>query len=307
MYDDEPGVLKVYEGEDYVRIPMKALNSDFSCPVCLGIIKSAMVVTQCMHRFCEECISNSLRLGNKECPKCRAKCASKRHLRPDHAFDKLLLSVIKDVDKFEDEQLKLVKQVTASAKVTGNSALISEGIIKQSKNRGKRLTKHDIDSAALLPSSSSSSLPPLRATPSEKNKPTKKRERTTRAKSIESTPERVPFEPPPPKKVKKTPKEKKTPDPILDPVPDGGEKGPVCWTYYQHNKVKDSIIVQRPVPNASPLITIYLQRHPESKLPILERPWLTLPKSVQIDVLKNFVHKKHRINSPLTFFSPLSS
>ena len=109
---------------------------------------------------------------------------------------------------------------------------------------------------------------------------------------------------------------------ILPPSSEEGDKGPICWTYYQHNKTKDPIVVTKPVlTSSSPLITIYLQKHPFCHLPSLDRfvffvcfffkpfpnpfitrPWLTLSQSVKIEVLRNFVNQKYGNDDPLTFF-----
>ena len=45
------------------NLPIKALNVEFTCPVCLGILRNTMTVMECLHRFCSECINKSLRLG----------------------------------------------------------------------------------------------------------------------------------------------------------------------------------------------------------------------------------------------------
>ena len=52
---------------------------------------------ECMHRFCQECIEKYLRLGQKECPKCRVKVSSRRALRPDPAFDKIIQKFYPDI------------------------------------------------------------------------------------------------------------------------------------------------------------------------------------------------------------------
>ena len=85
----------------------------------------------CLHRFCKECIDKSMRLGyftlslshsntlthinmsviftklfavrNKECPACRKHCASRRSLRDDLVFDKIIGSLFPDLEKYEKE------------------------------------------------------------------------------------------------------------------------------------------------------------------------------------------------------------
>jgi hypothetical protein len=60
-----------------------------------------MAVMECMHRFCDECISKSIRIGKKECPTCRVKCASRRSLRHDEALQDFITKVYPDRDDFE--------------------------------------------------------------------------------------------------------------------------------------------------------------------------------------------------------------
>ena len=73
-----------------------------SCPICLGLMRGA-TATECLHRFCSECIESAIRLGRKECPTCRAPIATRRALRRDDNFDNLVRSLYPDVDIEEDE------------------------------------------------------------------------------------------------------------------------------------------------------------------------------------------------------------
>jgi hypothetical protein len=91
------GISGVYEpgrptiDDDRVsRIPARMLNAELTCPICLSILRSTHTVMECMHRFCQMCIQKYLRLGQKECPKCRVKVSSRRALRPDPQFDALV-------------------------------------------------------------------------------------------------------------------------------------------------------------------------------------------------------------------------
>lgn len=49
--------------ESPTTIQVRTLNVELTCPVCLGILHNTMTVMECLHRFCEGCISKSLRLG----------------------------------------------------------------------------------------------------------------------------------------------------------------------------------------------------------------------------------------------------
>ncbi|GFZ03032.1 similar to RING 1B [Actinidia rufa] len=68
---------------------------------------------ECLHRFCRECIDKSMRLGNNECPACRAHCASRRSLRDDPNFDALIAVLYPDIDKYEEEELALYEEEKA--------------------------------------------------------------------------------------------------------------------------------------------------------------------------------------------------
>lgn len=83
------------------RKPIKSLNTLFRCPVCLGYMNKTSIVMECLHRFCSGCIEKCLRLGKKECPSCRVKIPSRRSLRPDKDYDKLLQSMFGDINKLE--------------------------------------------------------------------------------------------------------------------------------------------------------------------------------------------------------------
>lgn len=66
------------------------LYNEMKCPICLEIISDTMIVMECLHRFCKECIERSLRLVKHECPSCRIHVPSKRSLRRDSNFDELI-------------------------------------------------------------------------------------------------------------------------------------------------------------------------------------------------------------------------
>jgi E3 ubiquitin-protein ligase RNF1/2 len=60
---------------------------------------------ECLHRFCRACIDKSMRLGNNECPACRAHCASRRSLRDDPNFDNLVAALYPNLDQYEEEEM----------------------------------------------------------------------------------------------------------------------------------------------------------------------------------------------------------
>ena len=87
-----------------LTVSCKNLNSEFICPVCLGYMRKASLVMECLHRFCGECIQKCLRLGKKECPSCRIHIPSRRSLRHDPEFDMLRQHILGDVRVLEEEE-----------------------------------------------------------------------------------------------------------------------------------------------------------------------------------------------------------
>ncbi|KAJ9565854.1 hypothetical protein OSB04_001820, partial [Centaurea solstitialis] len=81
-----------------------------------GIIRKTRKVMECLHRFCRECIDKSMRLGNNECPACRAHCASRRSLRDDPNYDALIAILYPDIDKYEAEELAFHEEEKARNK-----------------------------------------------------------------------------------------------------------------------------------------------------------------------------------------------
>ena len=90
---------------------LRHLNEELTCSICLCVINTCMVVKECLHRYCHECITKYLRVGKKECPTCRAKCTSQRHLRPDRRFDQLIHIMYPDLEAHEAEQERMIEEV----------------------------------------------------------------------------------------------------------------------------------------------------------------------------------------------------
>lgn len=62
---------------------------DTSCPICLEQFNDPHIVPECCHRFCKGCIDEALKY-RRECPICRGRVTSRRSLRRDGLFAKLL-------------------------------------------------------------------------------------------------------------------------------------------------------------------------------------------------------------------------
>ncbi|XP_010494433.1 PREDICTED: putative E3 ubiquitin-protein ligase RING1a isoform X2 [Camelina sativa] len=121
---------------EYMEIDLGEIRKDVQCPICLGIIRKTRTVMECLHRFCQECIDKSMRLGNNECPACRKHCASRRSLRDDPKFDSLIAALFTNIDSYEEEELAFHedekarnKQIQAS--IAQISQRQSEALVKR--------------------------------------------------------------------------------------------------------------------------------------------------------------------------------
>eukprot|EP00922_Rhytidocystis_sp_ex-Travisia-forbesii_P054753 GHVS01081133.1.p1 GENE.GHVS01081133.1~~GHVS01081133.1.p1 ORF type:complete len:394 (+),score=60.60 GHVS01081133.1:156-1184(+) len=97
------------------------LRTDLSCPICMGILQHAVVVKDCLHRFCTDCIEKCVRIGIRECPQCRIHIASRRSLRPDALFDSIIHRLFPDVKEFEEKNEELVAEANRRRTAVGSS------------------------------------------------------------------------------------------------------------------------------------------------------------------------------------------
>lgn len=127
---------------------VRDLNSNLTCPICLGLINQTMVVMECLHRFCGDCIQKCLRLAIKECPSCRIHIPSKRALRRDLNFDALIATIYPDRQEFEQQEAQLIEEVNRLRNY--NNAFtngVKQGVESQAsirRQRGKKNTKSTI-------------------------------------------------------------------------------------------------------------------------------------------------------------------
>lgn len=84
------------------------LLEDLSCPICMGTYQTVMVVKDCLHRFCSECIQKWIRSGKQVCPKCRKRIPSRRSLRADPIFERMVRRLFPNVQAFEAQNDDLV-------------------------------------------------------------------------------------------------------------------------------------------------------------------------------------------------------
>lgn len=121
-----------------VTLPWNALNDQLKCPVCLSIITETMT-TPCMHRFCAECISKSLRFGKSQCPTCREPCSTRRILRPDPNFDKIISIIYPDKQVFERQQEELLEKIRENHNHMALVESVKDGMRSQALHRSTRV------------------------------------------------------------------------------------------------------------------------------------------------------------------------
>jgi len=138
LYEAERQPLQRIEDDTTVTLELRDLNIDFTCPVCLGIIKDTRTMMECLHRFCSDCISKSLRLGKRECPTCRVKCSSQRNLRRDIMFDKLILTLYPNLEEYEAQEEKKIQKINEN--FLGQTNLLAKGM-EQGKQRQAQAKK----------------------------------------------------------------------------------------------------------------------------------------------------------------------
>lgn len=140
-------------------LSVRQLNADLTCPICLGIIKETMVVMECLHRFCGNCISTAIRQSKRECPSCRIHIPSKRSLRPDANFDALIRKIHPNLAEFERNENQIIEQLNRSRHF--NNAYTEStrmGVLSQAVTRrqGRRKAESTTSSSSSHPSSPSS-------------------------------------------------------------------------------------------------------------------------------------------------------
>eukprot|EP00007_Cunea_sp_BSH-02190019_P001239 CAMPEP_0174238602 /NCGR_PEP_ID=MMETSP0417-20130205/11954_1 /TAXON_ID=242541 /ORGANISM="Mayorella sp, Strain BSH-02190019" /LENGTH=422 /DNA_ID=CAMNT_0015317459 /DNA_START=185 /DNA_END=1449 /DNA_ORIENTATION=- len=112
-----------------VSVEVSRLNDLLKCPVCLDFTTDPVTTTNCLHRFCKDCVTTALRWGKKECPFCRMKCSSGRSLRPDHTMDLLVEKLLPERESFEAQQQRVLDAIAKRATSLGDT--VREGIKRQ--------------------------------------------------------------------------------------------------------------------------------------------------------------------------------
>lgn len=114
LYELHRTPQEVITDDTEIAVSARSLQSELTCPICLDMLTNTMTTKDCLHRFCAECIVTALRSGNKECPTCRKKLVSRRSLRADPNFDKLVEKIFPNRDEYEAHQESILESLSRS-------------------------------------------------------------------------------------------------------------------------------------------------------------------------------------------------
>jgi len=175
LYDMHRTLREPTIDESSITMPIRILNRDLTCPICLNIIQNTLTVMECLHRFCNACISKSLRTGKKECPTCRLPVLSRRNMRPDPNFDTLIKNLYPNLDEYEAKEEEVIQQINNEyvAKVMSNA--VDEGMKRQQKAKRDRSR----DSSSSSHSKEKNQNKPKPKASDESSRSRKKKQKTT--------------------------------------------------------------------------------------------------------------------------------
>ncbi|XP_037529372.1 E3 ubiquitin-protein ligase RING2-A-like [Rhipicephalus sanguineus] len=98
-YEQQRTAEKVITDSTEVAVHSDSVRREFTCTVCLDLLKDTVATRECGHRFCEKCITTALARCNNTCPECRTKIASKRSLHRDLRMDTLIAALFLNKDE----------------------------------------------------------------------------------------------------------------------------------------------------------------------------------------------------------------
>eukprot|EP00731_Ephydatia_muelleri_P024958 Em0017g41a len=87
-----------------IAVSPRALHSELMCPICLDLMKNTQTTKECLHRFCQDLYYHGTK--KRECPTCRKKLVSKRSLRADPNFDRLIEKIYPNRNELNSQQRK---------------------------------------------------------------------------------------------------------------------------------------------------------------------------------------------------------
>jgi len=142
-YEIQRSPQEVITDKTEIAISPRSLHNELMCPICLDMLRNTMTTKECLHRFCNDCITTALRSGNKECPTCRKKLVSRRSLRHDPNFDALIEKIYPDRNEYDAFQEIVMKKITKHHNPAALSASIEEGLRSQALSRNQKTKKSE--------------------------------------------------------------------------------------------------------------------------------------------------------------------
>lgn len=127
LYELNRTPQEVISTDTEIKVSPRSLHSELMCPICLDMLKNTMTTKECLHRFCQECITTALRSGNKECPTCRKKLVSRRSLRADPTFDALIAKIYPNRAEYEAHQERVLAKLNKHHSTNALMNSIEEG------------------------------------------------------------------------------------------------------------------------------------------------------------------------------------
>ncbi|KAL3981960.1 Zinc finger C3HC4 type (RING finger) family protein [Acanthocheilonema viteae] len=145
-YDKSRKPHALRSGVDTKSIHFDWISKELECGICEKTIQNTMVVRNCMHRFCADCILQRIHTGARKCPSCHKVLPKKTPLKSDANFDAIINKFTLSVEK------RCVKRpITESSNLCFTKRRVFD-----KKSPSKRLTNSD----PIVPSSSSERTPP---------------------------------------------------------------------------------------------------------------------------------------------------
>ncbi|KAF2880600.1 hypothetical protein ILUMI_25564, partial [Ignelater luminosus] len=146
VYEISRTPQEIFDDDTEIGVTPRAIENEVKCPICFDLLKNTVTAKGCLHRFCSDCITKALRIGNKECPTCRKKIVSRRCLRADPNFDQLIAKLYPNREEIEDHQTKFFNEI-AKYSYQGKNAT----------DESKKISKTDLKQAETVTVSSSNS------------------------------------------------------------------------------------------------------------------------------------------------------
>lgn len=139
LYDIHREPREQVESDEKIQRSADAVKPYLQCPICLGIMHDPVIVMECLHRFCNSCIQKCLRIGKNECPCCKLHIPSRRSLRPDDNFKRLITKLFPSLKDYEEKEQRHTELLNRN-RMTQGFNLAAEKIFSTQKQR--RSTVH---------------------------------------------------------------------------------------------------------------------------------------------------------------------